>query len=176
MVLGIISFLVFLFLQEDTLDRARLLAEAGRLEEAIRLLEGRTRTNPSAAELAYLAQLQAGAGGLPQAAEALGRALALAPEQDALRVTRGAILFELRRYQEAKNELEVALARSPGAARAHYYLGAVHQGLGELALAEESAERAIALSGPSSKAPLASLEPEPGVAARHLLAESRSAR
>jgi tetratricopeptide (TPR) repeat protein len=171
MALAILSFFVLFALQEDTLDRARLLAEAGRLEDAIRFLEGRTRTDPSAAELAYLAQLQAGVGGLPQAAEALGRALALAPEQDALRVTRGAMLFELRRYEEAKNEIEVALARSPGVARAHYYLGAVHQGLGELGLAEKSAERAIALSGPPSNAPLGSLEPAPGVAARHLLAE-----
>ena len=176
---GIISFVVFFVLQpaiEDSLDRARLLAEAGRLEEAIRFLEGRTRSEPRAPELAYLAKLQAEAGGLPQAADALGRALSIAPEQDALRVTRGAILFEIRRYEEARKELELAIARRPDSALAHYYLGAVAHGLGKLESAEAAAERAIELSPPPSKAPLDSIAPAPGVAARHLLAEIRFAR
>ncbi len=171
-----LSLATFFALQEDTLDRARLLAEKGRLVEAIQLLEGRTRSEPRAPELAYLAELHAAAGGLPQAAEALGRALSLAPEQDALRVTRGAMLFELRRYDEAKSELEIVIARRPRSALAHYYLGAVFQGVGELGLAERTAERAIELSPPPSKAPLDSSSPTPGVAARHLLAEIRFAR
>jgi tetratricopeptide (TPR) repeat protein len=91
-------------------------------------------------------------------------------------VTRGAILFELRRYDEAKSELELTIARRPSAPLAHYYLGAVQRGLGRLDLAEKSAERAIELSGAPSKAPLSSAEPTPGVAARHLLAEARFAQ
>src|SRR3989304_3272011 len=65
--LGILSLVAFFSLQEDTLDRARLLAESGRLAEAVRLLESRTRTEPRAPELAYLAELQAAAGGGPPA-------------------------------------------------------------------------------------------------------------
>jgi len=177
MSLLILSLVAFFSLQEDTLDRARLLAESGRLAEAVRLLESRTRTEPRAPELAYLAELQAAAGGLPQAAATLARALSLAPEQDGLRVTLGAILFELRRYEEAKGELELAIARRPNAALAHYYLAAVYRGLARLDLAESAAERAIELSPPPpSRAPLDSSEPAPGVAARHLLAEIRFAR
>jgi Flp pilus assembly protein TadD len=48
--------------------------------------------------------------------------------------------------------------------------------MGKLSLAEKSAERAIELSGPPSKATLASSEPAPAVAARHLLAEVRFSR
>jgi len=176
MSLLILSLVAFFSLQEDTLDRARFLAESGRLAEAVRLLESRTRTEPRAPELAYLAELQAAAGGLPQAAATLARALSLAPEQDGLRVTLGAILFELRRYEEAKGELELAIARRPNAALAHYYLAAVYRGLARLDLAESAAERAIELSPPPSRAPLDSSEPAPGVSARHLLAEIRFAR
>jgi tetratricopeptide (TPR) repeat protein len=174
--LDILSFVAFFFLQEDTLDRARRMVESGRVEDAVRFLESRTRIEPQAPELAYLAQLQAAAGGLPQAVASLGRALELAPEQDGLRVTRGAMLFEIRRYEDAKGELELAIARRPELAIAHYYLAAVYQGLGRLEPAEASAERAVELSPSPSRAPLDSSEPAPGVAARHLLAEVRWAR
>ncbi len=176
MELDALLVIVFLFLQEDTLDRARSMAESGRLEDAVKFLESRTRAEPRAPELAFLAQLQAAAGGLPQAAASLARALELAPDQDALRVTRGAILFELRRYEDAKSDLELAIARRPKAALAHYYLAAVYQGLGRLEPAETAAEKAVELSPAPSRAPLDSSEPTPGVAARHLLAEIRWAR
>jgi tetratricopeptide (TPR) repeat protein len=173
---GILFVVAIFHFQEETLDRARRLAESGRLEEAVRFLESRARAEPRAPELAYLAELLASVGGLPQAAEALGRALELAPDQDGLRVTRGAMLFELRRYEDAKSELELAVARRPNAALAHYYLAAVHQGLARFDLAEIAAERAIELSPPASSSPLGSPEPAPGVAARHLLGEIRFAR
>ena len=172
----ILSFVAFFFLQEDTLERARLLAESGRLAEAVRFLESRTRAEPRAPELAYLAQLQASGGGLPQAVTTLGRVLELSPDQHGLRVTRGAMLFELRRYEEAKSELELAIAGRSSHALAHYYLAAVYEGLSRLDLAENTAERAIDLSPPPSRAPLDSTEPAAGVAARHLLAEIRFAR
>ncbi len=142
----------------------------------MKLLESRSRTEPRAPDLAYLAQLQAAGGGLPQAAATLRQALELAPQQDGLRVTLGAMLFELRRYDEAKVELETAIAQRAGSAHAHYYLAAVYQGLARLEIAESAAERAIELSPPPSKVPLDSSEPALGVAARHLLAEVRFAR
>jgi tetratricopeptide (TPR) repeat protein len=170
------SIAAFLTLQEDTLERARALAESGRAADAVKLLESRTRTEPRAPELAYLAQLQAENGALPQAVATLRRALALAPEQDGLRVTLGAMLFELRRYDDARGELELAVARRAGSALAHYYLAAVYQGLSRLDDAEAAAERAVELSPTPARAPLASLEPAPSVAARHLLAEIRFER
>jgi tetratricopeptide (TPR) repeat protein len=170
------AIVAFFTLQEDTLDRARRLSQSGRLADAIELLESRTRSEPRAPELAYLAQLQAAAGGIPQAAASLKRLLALAPEQDGLRVTLGAMLFELRRYDEAKSELELAIARRSSSGLAHYYLAAVERGLSRLDLAERTAERATELLPPAGRAPLDSLEPAPAVAARHLLAEIRFER
>lgn len=173
---ALFSLVFFLSIQEDTLDRARALAGSGRAAEAMKLLEGRSRIEPRAPELAYLAQLQAAAGALPQAAATLKRVLDLAPEQNGLRVTRGAMLFELRRYEEAKAELEAAIARQEDATLAHYYLAAVYQGLSRLDLAEAAARRAIDLSPPPVRAPLGNAEPDPSVAARYLLAELRFAR
>jgi len=174
MIPGVLSFVAFLALrQEDALDRARLLAESGRLAEAVSFLESRNRAEARAPELAYLAELHSAAGALPQAASALQRALELAPGEDGLRVTLGAMLYELRKYEEAKAELELAIARRPADARAHYYLAAVYRGLLRLDLAERAARRAIELSPPPARAPLDSVEPLPAVAARHLLAEIR---
>jgi tetratricopeptide (TPR) repeat protein len=167
---------VVLGIQEDTLERARSLAETGRAAQAVKLLEARTRAEPRAPELAYLAQLQAENGALPQAAATLRRALSLAPEQDGLRVTLGAMLFELRRYVEARSELELAIARRAGSPLVHYYLAAVYKGLSRIEDAEAAAKRAIELSPPPARAPLAVLKPAPSVAARHLLAEIRFER
>jgi tetratricopeptide (TPR) repeat protein len=172
----ILVSVALLVIQDDTLERARFLADSGKTSEAVKLLESRTRVEPRAPELAYLAQLQAASGGLPQAAATLKLALELAPEQDSLRVTRGAILFELRRFEEAKGGLELAVARRAGDARAHYYLAAVYRGLLRLDLAEAMARRAVELSPPPAPAPLESREPLPAVAARELLAEIRFAR
>ena len=103
-----LALAVLAFQSEDALERARLLVERGRGLEAIRFLESSTRAKPDAPALAFLAQLRAAAGRLPQAVEALSRALALVPGEDTLRVTRGAMLFELRRFEEARQELERA--------------------------------------------------------------------
>ncbi|MGH9323585.1 MAG: tetratricopeptide repeat protein [Vicinamibacteria bacterium] len=159
--------------QEDALERARMLAESGRTAEAIEFLESYTRHSPRPAELVYLAQLQAEAGGLPQAAVSLSRALDRAPDQEGLRVTLGAMLFELRQYEDAKRELELVLERRSSSALAHYYLAAVEKGLSDLDRAERSAERAVELLPPAGPAPLDSSEPAPAAAARHLLAEIR---
>jgi tetratricopeptide (TPR) repeat protein len=171
-----VSVAAVLALQEDAIARARLLVERGRVAEAKSFLAASTRKEPDAPALAYLAQLHAATGGLPQAVDALSRALDLAPDQDGLRVTRGAMLFELRRFEEARQELELAVSRRSGLALAHYYLGAVYQALARPDDAEKAALEAIARSPAPQAAPLESMEAEPGVAARHLLAEIRFAR
>jgi predicted Zn-dependent protease len=171
-----VSIAAALAVQEDPIARARLLAERGQVAEAMSFLTASTRNEPNAPAFAYLAELHAVSGGLPQAVDALSRALDLAPDQDALRATRGAMLFELRRFEEARQELELAAARRPGMALAHYYLGAVYQALGRPGDAEKAALEAIARSPAPGAAPLESMQAEPAVAARHLLAEIRFAR
>jgi tetratricopeptide (TPR) repeat protein len=159
--------------QEQTLERARALARNGRTAQAIALLEGRARADPRAPELSYLAELYAAEGGVPQAVSALERALDVAPGENGLRVTLGAMLFQLRRYEEARGELETAIAGGGRSALAHYYLASVERGLSRLESAERSASRAVELSPPPARSPLASLAPSPSVASRHLLAEIR---
>jgi tetratricopeptide (TPR) repeat protein len=170
-----VSIAALLTVQEDAIARARLLVARGQVAEAMSFLAASTRNEPDAPALAYLAQLHAATGGLPQAVDALSRALDLAPDQDGLRVTRGAMLFELRRFEEARQELELAVSRRSGLALAHYYLGAVYQALARPDDAEKAALEAIARSPAPHAAPLES-EAEPAVAARHLLAEIRFAR
>lgn len=165
---------LWLALQESTtLDRARALAESGRVREAIRLLESRPIASATPPELAFLAQLHAATGGVPQAVTALGRALDRAPEQIGLRITRGAMLFELTRYDEARKELERVLREDPRAGLAHYYLAAIQRATADLADAARSAETAVSLIPEESRARLDSVEYDPRAAALHLLAEIR---
>lgn len=170
---GLLLLALALLLQDSVLERARLLAESGRVREAIRLLEQRPRSSATAPELAFLAELHAATGGLPQAATALGRALERAPEQIGLRITRGAMLFELTRYDEARKELARVLKERPDAGLAHYYLAAVEKATGDLASAEESAEKAVSLIPADAASPLDSAEYAPRASALHLLAEIR---
>jgi tetratricopeptide (TPR) repeat protein len=165
-----------LLFQGSELERARLLADSGRVREAIHLLENRPPASKTAPELALLAQLYAATGGLPQAVTSLGEALDLAPEQVGLRITRGAMLFELTRYDEARKELERVLRESPRAGLAHYYLAAVERATGKLSDAETSAATAVSLVPEEARAPLDSEEYDPHTAALHLLAEIRFAR
>jgi tetratricopeptide (TPR) repeat protein len=167
---------LLLIAQDSALERARSLAESGHVPEAIHLLEGRPLASATPPELAFLAQLHAARGGLPQAVTALGRALEKAPDQIGLRITRGAMLFELTRYDEARRELERALREAPKTGLAHYYLAAVQRATGELPDAERSAETAVTLIPDDVRSTLDSAEPDPRAAAMHLLAEIRFAR
>ncbi len=159
--------------QDSTLERARLLAESGRVRDSIRLLESRPLASATPQELAFLAQLYASTGGVPQAVTALGQALERAPEQTGLRITRAAMLFDLTRYDEARTELERVLKVAPRSGLAHYYLAAVERAVGELSAAEVSARKAVALIPEDSRTPLDSPEVAPRAAALDLLAEIR---
>ena len=160
--------------ESDTLTRARIMAEAGRTDEAIGLLESRLRSQESPPELALLAQLQAATGAIPQAAATLDRLLAFAPREHRLRTTRGAMLFELKRFDEARKELERVVREAPEAdsGLAHYYLATVLNATGEPTAALALAERAVSLL-PATRVFSLDSKPAPGVAARHLLAEIR---
>lgn len=158
-------------LQDDAIQRARLLAENGRPEQAIAFLDAHLRNEPSAAGFAFKAQLESGQGALPRAAASLDRALELAPEQTGLRVTRGAILFELRRFEDARAELSRAIRERPSSALAHYYLGAVQRSTGDLEAARASAEKAAELTPAEARVPPDAGQYAPKASALHLLAE-----
>ena len=72
---------------------------------------------------------------------------ALAKVPDDFRATRemGQILLMTRKSEEAKTYLERAIQLSPSEPNAHYLLGMTHAELGDLARADASIRRALAL-------------------------------
>jgi tetratricopeptide (TPR) repeat protein len=169
--LALIAATWLLFVQDDAIERARLLAESGNARQAIAFLEAHVRREPSAPAFAFKAQLEAEQGALPRAVASLDRALELAPGQTGLRVTRGAILFELRRYEDARVELERAIRERPSSGLAHYYLGAVQMSTGDLKAAQASASKAVELTPAEAQVSMASSQFTPFASALHLLAE-----
>jgi tetratricopeptide (TPR) repeat protein len=131
--------------QMDTVERARILAEKGQVTQAINFLESKGREEPSPQVFAFLAQLQTAMDRIPQAAQSLERALDLAPRQHRLRVTRAALLYRMRKLDEARKELEMVLRQVPSDGLAHYYLASVYQMKGEYEVALDSAEKAAEL-------------------------------
>jgi tetratricopeptide (TPR) repeat protein len=162
---------VWLLLQDDAIQRARLLAESGKAQQAIAFLDSHLRREPSAPGFALKAQLEAASGALPRAVTSLDRALELAPEQTAMRITRGAILFELRRYEDARMELERAIRERPSSGLAHYYLGAVQRSTRQLRAAEASASKAVELMPAETEISMDAAQYAPKASALHLLAE-----
>ena len=125
--------------QEDAVAAARRLAEAGRLGEAIALLEDDS-AHPR--RLAGLAELLTRADRIPEAEEALRRALIAAP-QAPLAATRASLLFRLSRYAEARDVLMQVIEREPDHPFAHYYLGAIALRTADSEAALQHAQRAI---------------------------------
>jgi tetratricopeptide (TPR) repeat protein len=160
----------FLF-QDEALVRARLLAESGNARQAIAFLDAHVLREPSASAFALKAQLEAASGALPRAVASLDRALELAPDQTALRVTRGAMLFELRRYEDARVDLERAIRERPSSGLAHYYLGALQRSTGDLEAAQASASKAVELMPAETEISMEAAQYAPKASALHLLAE-----
>ena len=126
--------------QEDHVAAARRLAEGGRLGEAIELLQDDS-TDPR--RLAALAELLTRADRLPEAEDALRRALLAAPQATPLAVTRASLLFRLSRYAEAREVLGPIVEHEPNHAFAHYYLGAIALRTADPETAVRHAQRAI---------------------------------
>ena len=156
-----IFLLVLALVQADPLLEARRLAEDGRAAEAIELLRDDANGDPR--QLALLAELLAHEDRIPEAEEALGRALRHAPDQAGLAVTRASLLFQLSRYDEARGILERVLARHPDHPFAHYFLGAILLRVGETEAAVGHARRATEAAGE---------EVPPRAEALHLLGEA----
>lgn len=138
--------------QSDPIARAQVLAQQGKVLQAIDFLKSQGRHEPSAPLFAFLAQLQTAVDRIPQAAKSLERALDLAPRQNRLRVTRAALLYRMRRFEEAQSELESVLRQEPENALAHYYLASVFQWRAEFQRALDSAEKAVELMPPPTTA------------------------
>jgi tetratricopeptide (TPR) repeat protein len=165
--------LALFLLQAEPLAEARRLVEKGDLVSAIELLENARASSPSAPLLALLAQLQTENDEIPQAADTLAAALALAPEQHRLRITLGALYIRLRRYESARDQLERALERDPRNAIAQYYLAVVHKNEGNLEKALRHAENAARWM-PRETPRLDGVDPSPLANSLYLLAQVRA--
>jgi predicted Zn-dependent protease with MMP-like domain len=132
------------------LNRAEILIEElGEYEQAIelcdQLLAGRPDLpRPDRASQADVLYLKAKAlfylDDLEGALFLVRRALKSGGEQSTYRAFEGQILFEVGRFEEARRQLEHAVAMEPDAAHAIYHLGLVLERLGE----HEEAQRAFA--------------------------------
>ncbi len=143
------ALLLALSLQPGPLEEARQLADAGRIAEAIDLLQ---EEDDDPRRLALLAELLARSDRIPEAERALALALQAAPEQTEWAVTRASLLFQLSRYAEARAALEPALAARPDHPFANYYLGAILLRTGDPEEAARRAERALASGAPRAEA------------------------
>jgi outer membrane protein assembly factor BamA len=89
--------------------------EAGRNEEAARLLEEASAVEPTYDGLVGLGLARGHLGQLDRAAEAFARAIALDPDRPQAHVEMGGLLFLEKKYDEAATELERALRRKEDA-------------------------------------------------------------
>ena len=117
-----------------------VLPKVGRLGEAIEMLQD---DSADPRRLAALAELLTRADRLPEAEDALRRALLAAPLATPLAVTRASLLFRLSRYTEAREVLGPVLEQEPNHAFAHYYLGAIALRTADPETAVRHAQRAI---------------------------------
>jgi YaiO family outer membrane protein len=143
--------------QTGTLDGARALARAGRLEEAVAaysaLLEAHPDEGDARKERARVL------GWLHRDDEALAdyeRVLATTPRDVEAQLGRARTLMRLDRLDDAGRALQQAVADSPDDADVHLVLGALHLRRGQPAEASGAFMRARALA-PDAPAPLAGL-------------------
>lgn len=137
------------------------------------------QTDPEAAEdprrLVALADELVRADRIPEAEDALRRALLRRPDATPVAVNRASLLFRLSRYAEAETVLRGVLERSPDHPLAHYFLGAIALRAGGMrGVDAEAAVRhaEAALTGLSEQRP-SSLSQR--AEALHLLGEARLA-
>lgn len=138
---------------DQWLARAMHLHRQGNTPEAIKLYEKVTQTSPrhaAALNLLGLAYFQNNQPAL--AVQPLQRALALAPDLPAGRYNLGRILHELKRYDEARQQYEAALTRSPVDAEIHSNLGVSLRALDRHEEAIVHFHRAIELRPPYGEA------------------------
>lgn len=125
-------------------NRAQLLAEAGRGEEAMRDLKRALMLEPRFhAALCHLGSLLRRHGRHDEALAAFRRAIALDARQPDAHVGLGNVLRERGDRAGAAAAYQAALAIDPGHASARYNLGALHLEAGEAAAAEREFRRAL---------------------------------
>jgi tetratricopeptide (TPR) repeat protein len=96
--------------------------------------------------LLQMARIYAGAGQQEKALTAYDQAIVLDPEVQKIYFSKGILLFNLQRYEEARVALERGNALAPSSYVGYFYLGKTFQKLGEIGQATFNFEKALDLS------------------------------
>jgi tetratricopeptide (TPR) repeat protein len=123
-------------------QRAVVLDQLGRPDEALKLLKDLMRIKPDADSLNLLADLARRAGDLNLAIQSLRQAALLAPEKEVNYLDFSTICMDYENYPLALQAADAGLAHVPGSYRLQVQKGAILEKLGRFGEAEEIVLRA----------------------------------
>lgn len=135
-------------------QRAFVLDQLGRSDEALKLLQRLTSTNPDADSLNLLAELARRSGDLNLAIQSLRQAALLQPEKEVNYLDFSTICMDYENYPLALQAADVGLAHLPSSYRLLVQKGAILEKLGRFSEAEAIVRRASKLQEDNSVAVL----------------------
>jgi tetratricopeptide (TPR) repeat protein len=135
-----------------TYQRAVVLDQLGRPEEALKVLKEPTGTRPDADSLNLLANLARSAGDLNLAIQSLRQAALLEPNREVNYLDFSTICMDYENYPLALEAADVGLVHIPGSYRLQVQKGAILEKLGRLGEAEKIVQRASGLQEDNSVA------------------------
>jgi len=133
-------------------QRAVVLDQLGRREEALKVLKGPTSIRPDADSLNLLANLARSAGDLNLAIQSLRQAALLEPKSEVNYLDFSTICMDYENYPLALEAADIGLAHIPGSYRLQVQKGAILEKLGRLGEAEKIVQRASGLQKDNSVA------------------------
>jgi tetratricopeptide (TPR) repeat protein len=135
-----------------TYQRAVVLDQLGRSEEALKALKEPTSIRPDADSLNLLANLARTAGDLNLAIQSLRQAALLEPKREVNYLDFSTICMDYENYPLALEAADIGLAHIPGSYRLQVQKGAILEKLGRLGEAEKIVQRASELQKDNSVA------------------------
>jgi tetratricopeptide (TPR) repeat protein len=135
-----------------TYQRAVVLDQLGRSEEALKVLQERTSVGPDADSLNLIANLARSAGDLNLAIQSLRQAALLEPKREVNYLDFSTICMDYENYPLALEAADIGLVHIPGSYRLQVQKGAILEKLGRLGEAEKIVQRASGLQKDNSVA------------------------
>jgi tetratricopeptide (TPR) repeat protein len=135
-----------------TYQRAVVLDQLGRSEEALKVLQEPTSVGPDADSLNLMANLARSAGDLNLAIQSLRQAALLEPKREVNYLDFSTICMDYENYPLALEAADIGLVHIPGSYRLQVQKGAILEKLGRLGEAEKIVQRASGLQKDNSVA------------------------
>ena len=133
-------------------QRAVVLDQLGRREDALKVLKESTTIRPNADSLNMLANLARSAGDLNLAIQSLRQAALLEPQKEVNYLDFSTICMDYENYPLALEAADIGLAHIPGSYRLQVQKGAILEKLGRLDEAEKIVQKASGLQEDNSVA------------------------